>query len=204
MRINFSNRVMIISLLMFVPQWAVSAPVLHVVNGRITGASGVNVSGDLYDVQFEDITCIEVFSGCNDPISQFAFDTPGTAEAASTALLNEVFLNGPSGDFDNSPRETMGCVFGFESCSVLTPYSLANGLVVSFRAANGRFGIEDFVTTLSVPIGSDPRGWLSPGEDTVWAVWSTQPAASVPIPATIWLFGSGLLGLIGIVRKKES
>jgi PEP-CTERM motif len=25
----------------------------------------------------------------------------------------------------------------------------------------------------------------------------------VPVPAAVWLFGSGLLGLIGIARKKK-
>jgi hypothetical protein len=29
-------------------------------------------------------------------------------------------------------------------------------------------------------------------------------ATAVPIPAAIWLFGSGLLGLIGIARSKQS
>jgi len=27
-------------------------------------------------------------------------------------------------------------------------------------------------------------------------------AATVPVPAAVWLFGSGLLGLIGVARKK--
>jgi len=27
-------------------------------------------------------------------------------------------------------------------------------------------------------------------------------ASTVPIPAAVWLFGSGLLGMIGVARKK--
>jgi len=30
-----------------------------------------------------------------------------------------------------------------------------------------------------------------------------RPASAVPLPATIWLFGGGLLGLIGIARRKK-
>lgn len=30
----------------------------------------------------------------------------------------------------------------------------------------------------------------------------TNPAAVVPVPAAVWLFGSGLLGLVGIARRK--
>ena len=31
----------------------------------------------------------------------------------------------------------------------------------------------------------------------------TAPAAAVPVPAAVWLFGSGLLGLVGIARRKK-
>jgi len=38
-----------------------------------------------------------------------------------------------------------------------------------------------------------------------WAVQSGNAgAAMVPVPAAVWLFGSGLLGLIGISRRKKS
>jgi hypothetical protein len=29
----------------------------------------------------------------------------------------------------------------------------------------------------------------------------TQPQAAVPVPAAVWLFGSGLLGLVGVARR---
>ncbi|MFC1773858.1 VPLPA-CTERM sorting domain-containing protein [Pseudomonadota bacterium] len=29
-------------------------------------------------------------------------------------------------------------------------------------------------------------------------------ASAVPVPASIWLFGSGLLGLIGIAKRKKA
>lgn len=32
---------------------------------------------------------------------------------------------------------------------------------------------------------------------------SSMEFAPVPIPAAVWLFGSGLLGLIGMARRKE-
>lgn len=38
-----------------------------------------------------------------------------------------------------------------------------------------------------------------------WGGWLYKPAISqVPVPASIWLLGSGLLGLIGISRRKKS
>ena len=35
-------------------------------------------------------------------------------------------------------------------------------------------------------------------------VWTTADISPVPVPAAAWLFGSGLLGLIGIARKKAA
>lgn len=34
--------------------------------------------------------------------------------------------------------------------------------------------------------------------------WIDQSPAAVPIPAAVWLFGSGLLGLIGVARRKKA
>ena len=36
-----------------------------------------------------------------------------------------------------------------------------------------------------------------------WAVQSGDVSA-VPVPATVWLFGSGLIGLVGVVRRKKA
>jgi len=34
--------------------------------------------------------------------------------------------------------------------------------------------------------------------------WSSSTVSAVPVPAAVWLFGSGLLGLIGIARRKKA
>ncbi len=36
-----------------------------------------------------------------------------------------------------------------------------------------------------------------------WAVHSGD-VSTVPVPAAVWLFGSGLLGLIGVARRKRA
>lgn len=45
-------------------------------------------------------------------------------------------------------------------------------------------------------IGGDPF-------DTTSVIVSVTPSA-VPVPAAVWLFGSGLLGLIGVARRKKA
>ena len=37
-----------------------------------------------------------------------------------------------------------------------------------------------------------------------WAVHDGDVVSSVPVPAAAWLFGSGLLGLIGMTRRKKA
>ena len=44
-------------------------------------------------------------------------------------------------------------------------------------------------------------------DDFVSSNYDVRPYASftvVPVPAAVWLFGSGLIGLIGIARRKKS
>lgn len=40
------------------------------------------------------------------------------------------------------------------------------------------------------------------GSQSAAFTWSSSSVAAVPVPAAVWLFGSALLGLIGIARKK--
>ena len=54
-------------------------------SGQLTGATGVDVSGTLYDVTFEEGSCAEVFSGCDNVSDDFDFDTVAAAEAAAKA-----------------------------------------------------------------------------------------------------------------------
>jgi len=41
---------------------------------------------------------------------------------------------------------------------------------------------------------------IAPGYD----VWAKFDIVAVPIPAAVWLFGSGLLGLAGVARRKKA
>ena len=88
----------------------------------LTGARNVLVDGALYDVDFKRGTCIDLFSGCDDP-SDFLFRTPSEAVAAATALSNLV-LDGVAGNFDSEPNLTEGCDFPpLTTCAIITPYS---------------------------------------------------------------------------------
>lgn len=40
--------------------------------------------------------------------------------------------------------------------------------------------------------------------DSMYGEWTTVSLTAVPVPAAVWLFGSGLLGLVGIARRKTA
>ena len=63
------------------------------------------------------------------------------------------------------------------------PEFLSNGLV------GGPFDVS----------GTDYTGYV----DGTWQVDSYSDVSAVPVPAAIWLFGSGLIGLAGIGRRKN-
>jgi len=175
---------------------------LIVDNGSLMGASEVDVNGVLYDVSFVDGTCIELFNGCNEN-TDFPFTNPANLndgvllQTAMEALLNQVFIDSPLGNFNSDPALTNGCE---RDCFIGTPlwvssvgglgmgvvYNSQNSNVDSAGSGGGGFNYDD----LSLNIRS------------TYAVWS-QPAV-VPVPSAVWLFGSGLLGLIGLSRRNKT
>src|SRR5262245_20131856 len=83
-------------------------PILQVNgSGILTGALGVQVGSSLFNVQFVEGSCNSLFNSCN-PAS-FNFPSLSLADAASSALLMDVFIDSVLGDFDSHPELTFGC-----------------------------------------------------------------------------------------------
>ena len=83
------------------------------------------------------------------------------------------------------------------------------------QANSSVFTYSGFDHTKAISIIADelapgPAGWVSfPGSPVatgqpVWNYWTNLSVTAVPVPATVWLFGSGLIGLIGIARRKKA
>ena len=84
-----------VAALFLVTTAASAAPILQVTGGILTGATGVDVGGTLYDVELLDGSCVSVFSGCDD-VSDFAFQTEAEANAAGTACSRRCSWTGRS------------------------------------------------------------------------------------------------------------
>lgn len=75
------------------------------------------------------------------------------------------------------------------------------GVNLNCTSASGNFTCfaEHKITVAEDPGSAGFATWVAQ-----WDVTGTITPAPVPIPAAVWLFGSGLLGLVGIARRKRS
>jgi hypothetical protein len=67
--------------------------------------------------------------------------------------------------------------------------------------------IDNFDQSFTLSL-QDPLGLATPGNNGIGASFIVSGTialapTTVPVPAAVWLFGSGLLGLIGIARRKN-
>ncbi len=170
--------------------------------GRLLGATGVLVAGQLYDVEFRDGSCIELFGGC-DALSDFAFNTPEQVQAASQALVDQVFNAASATDLDATL--TRGCENGGyfhlgvrgSTCWALTPFRFAiGGDLATHVASNDSRDAFDAAAGLNTQFvfgrgtSSTESGW----EGRTFAVWSEAGSnAPVSVPGSAALAALGLL-----------
>ena len=179
-----------------------AAPILVVSEGELVGATGVEVLGTPYNVEFVDGTCQVVFAGCND-LSDFTFTEHTSAIAASQALLDQVLLNTGAGDFDIAAVLTSGCELNSETaeCAVLTPYGLYTdpSIGVFVEAVNWPIFLDTITDHRFLSITTD----LTLTPDRVFARWSPDPSIPQPIPepSSLLLIGTGTVALMHRMRR---
>lgn len=170
----------VVTILCLAPLMAQASAVLQVNSaGKLTGALDVAINGFLYDVTFVDGSCNSVFNNCQSMV----FTSPEEATLARNALLDQVFIDGPLGQFDSVSNKTLGCSFRVD-CWVYTTYSdgtpiAERGVSIAVNSSREydsldyRFhylkGALEGINTLSTNAVGGPNN-----DSEVWAVWKKQ------------------------------
>lgn len=159
------------------------------------GAQNLAIEGNLYDVQFVDGSCIELFSGC-DEVSDFAFANKDEAKKASKALFDQVLIDdmGAPAPFDTNFLLTNGCEhnYDFDACAIVTPtldafdyfdpISLYRGSSSAWNTALEEHP-DAFQRDWDVSVGGPENYDTRLNRITVYADWTRVSA--VPVPAAI-------------------
>lgn len=202
----------------FVPA-ARAATLIVAGDGQLTGATGVDVDGVLYDVAFRDGTCIDLFDGCDSP-DDFAFQRPDGATslpddvlAAGNALIEQVLIDGPDGAFDSDPQLTLGCEEGGPSdCQIAIPIDVtiagATDAVYTALVKNNRGDVSpiDYVIVSWLGVFDRDSDLASTPHFTyaLFTLSETGPTpGEVPLPAAAPLMIAGLGALGGGMARRR-
>jgi len=147
-------------------------------------------ASSIADVYFEDGTLLGIASLDNsDPGVAFSQGaTPGDLPGKNNASPPFVATSGFTADSD-APVQPNGVNPG-EELGVL--FNLKTGQ--TFADAVAALGIDPALEG-SLRIGIHVQGFATGGSESF--------VSNVPVPAAVWLFGSGLLGLVGVARRKS-
>ena len=170
--------------------------------GQLIGFNGITVNGQVYNVRFVEGSFHSIFGDA----SGLDFNVMQDAISASQALMAAYDLFPV---FDDESNLTYG-VTNVSKGTILTPWKYSD---ISYPATVGSIAYvnldSDYLSHYNYDHVSNNLGFIadldtSSGNNSstyVWADW--QQVTVVPVPATVWLFGSGFVGLIGFARRNR-
>ncbi len=163
----------------------------------LQGFDGINIGRIVYNVRFKDGS----YSSTIGASGGLDFFSKADADLASYAILAA---------FDEVPRwdnHEAGYAQGITSTKqfadwrIYTPYNVTTGPYGRYYSSISREYSEDVIDTIAEAGGIYLNSGPSFSQQSTFADWNVQP---VPLPAAVWLFGSGLLGLIGFSKRKKA
>lgn len=113
------------------------------------------------------------------------------------------------GNPDGSPMSVTANMMFNWGAAAATSCGLANcdiGVTVGFEMSplnmTGLYGVRTVSTDM--PAGPFALKQATFSGSAQWTGQTAEPVSSIPVPAAAWLLGSGLLGLVGVARRKAA
>jgi hypothetical protein len=166
----------------------------------VTGILDLDVDGTIYDVTFLKAFGADFYGPTGSSIFQFADSFE--AEAASLAVTDTLNLynnfNDPDADTVGDPsanllNDQFWIGYGEFVPTGISPCAPGDTCI---ETAHGSWTPSDVWKT------EGQIEFLAYDDLRIWADF--QGVSEVPVPAAAWLFGSGLLGLVGVARRKSA
>ena len=155
--------------------------------GALSGGGSLDAAGADWNLYFQSGNVIQSFSGAGS-VNDFSggFTSTGDINGGTYYVNFDFSYNLPiqvivALNTSVSARST-------GTASALFGNTLEWGGITELRDSGG-----NLITNFSIASGSSVD----------WTQAVSAPAA-IPVPAAVWLFGSGLIGLIGMARRKKS
>jgi hypothetical protein len=160
---------------------------LGTIEVTITGAGNHNF-GAIFDHDIDE------------PANTF-FNELGAVHGA--AAVNQGWeINEPFFSFIYSDFETDSLLI-FSGNNSLSPDDVSMAMSWEFMLAQGEQALITMALGTTLP-GGFSLEQLDPDSSTSIYLSSTLAISAVPIPAAIWLFGSGLIGLVGFSKRSKA
>jgi hypothetical protein len=168
---------------------------------EIAGQAGSNTFG-IYDSTNSSIS-IELFDGAASAGSQvvMSIKNDGSVEINLTAT-GTVFAGNSFGFYMDTINGTFysDTSLNGDLFDHMLAYQGTGDEITVGNNAPGVWSANEYILAWEdLPVGSSDKDY----NDMVLIVESVNPAV-VPVPAAVWLFGSGLLGLVGVARRKKA
>ena len=168
---------------------------------QVTISDSVDTAGDV-DFLIELLEPAFTISGSNFGMQNFAFNYDD-----ALTIDEQNIINLSSSDWKFSQGKNAGGGFGKYDIQLSgTGKSRTEELSFTITGVNGDTIYSYAMGSLLHPGADEFFAMHIAGFDYMDGVTSAKFAGSsaVPVPASVWLFGSGLLGLAGIARRKKA
>ena len=164
----------LITLVMLFSTAANAATLIYSSPGVVTAIGDLDIDGELYNVDFQSVA-FGTFGGL------IEFWVTEAQSIAAVDAINDVLNAGGAPALDN-----LGVVR--ELC---------------FGPCYYVWGGDIRIGTTGIRISGD---YINVGDGLGYheAYITAWTDAAVPVPAAVWLFGSGLIGLVGLARRKKA